>query len=92
MKLKFANGEITFPRYTELSKEKQKLWSQHISESGKKRYEDYANRTVGYFLKVEFENETLYFPSLREAARNLNVDKGGIIYAKKRNDGVLKKL
>ena len=92
MKLKFANGEITFPRYTEVSKEKQKLWSQHISESGKKRYKDYANRTVGYFLKVEFENETLYFPSLREAARNLNVDKGGIIYAIKRNDGVLKKL
>lgn len=92
MKQKYANGEVTFPRYNEVSEEKQKEWSKHASQAGKRRYSNYANRPKGYFLKVELQNEVLYFPSLREAARNLNVDKGAITYVMKHTDGYMKKL
>lgn len=92
MKRKYANGEATFPRYSEVSKEKQKEWSKHSSEANVRRYSDYANRPKGFFLKVEIGDETLYFPSLREAARNLGVDKGGISYVIKHKNGYMKKL
>ena len=92
MKRKYANGEATFPRYNEVSEEKQKEWSKHSSEACKRRYSNYANRSKGYFLKVELQDEVLYFPSLREAARNLGVDKGAIQYVMKRTNGYMKKL
>jgi len=92
MKRKYANGEITFPRYYEVSEEKQKEWSKHSSEAGKRRFSDYSNRPKGRFLKVELDGEILYFPSLREAARNLGVDKGAIQYVMKRTNGYMKKL
>lgn len=92
MKRKYANGEATFPRYSEVSEEKQKEWSKHSSEAGKRRYSNYENRPKGYFLKVELQDEVLYFPSLREAARNLGVDKGGIQYVIKHRNGHMKKL
>lgn len=92
MKRKYANGEVTFPRYYEVSEEKRKEWSKHSSEAGKKRYSNYTNRPKGKFLKVEIGEDVLYFPSLREAARNLNVDKGAIQYVMKHTNGYIKKL
>ena len=92
MKLKYANGETTFPRFNEVSEEKQKEWSKHASEAGKRRYSNYANRPKGFFIKVQHEDVTLYFPSLREAARQLHVDKGGIKYALDNTNGYMKKL
>lgn len=92
MKRKYANGESTLPRYNQVSEEKQKLWSKHSSEACKRRYSDYSNRPAGYFLKVELQDETLYFPSLREAARRLGIDKGGISYVIKHRNGHMKKL
>jgi len=53
MKQKYALGEITFPRYNDVSEEKQKEWSKHSSEAGKCRFQDYNNRPKGYFVKVE---------------------------------------
>ena len=92
MKRKYANGEATFPRYNEVSEEKQREWSKHSSDACIRRYSDYSNRPKGYFLKVELQDEILYFPSLREAARNLGVDKGAIQYVIKRTNGYTKKL
>lgn len=92
MKRKYANGEITLPRYNEVSEEKQKEWSKNSSEACRRRYSNYANRPKGYFLKVELQNEILYFPSLREAARELGIDKGGITYVIKHRSGHMKKL
>ena len=92
MKRKYADGEITFPRYNEVSEEKQKEWSKHLSQACMQRYSDYSNRPKGYFLKVEMNEEVLYFPSLREAARELGVDKSGIQYVIKRRNGHMKKL
>ena len=92
MKEKFANGQRTTPRYNEVSEEKQKAWSKHSSEAGKRRFSDYSNRPKGYFLKVELNDEILYFPSLREASRELGVDKGGIQYVIKHRNGHMKKL
>lgn len=92
MKRKYANGEVTFPRYNEVSKEKQIEWSKHSSEAGKRRFSDYSNRPKGCFLRVEFEDSILYFPSLREASRNLGVDKAAFTYALKHAKGHIRKL
>lgn len=92
MKEKYANGQSTFPRYNEVSIDKQELWSKHQSEACKRRYSDYANRPKGYFLKVEINDEVLYFPSLRETARQLGVDKGAVSYVLKYTNGYMKKL
>lgn len=92
MKQKYALGEITFPRYNDVSEEKQKEWSKHSSEAGKCRFQDYNNRPKGYFVKVELQDEVLYFPSLREASRNLGVDKSGIKYALQNRNGYIKKI
>lgn len=92
MKKRFAEGRSVFPRFNEVSEEKQKEWSKHIGDATRKRNSDYANRPVGFFLKVEFEDTVLYFPSLREASRNLKVDKQGIKYAISVNNGFMKKL
>lgn len=92
MKRKYMNGEGTLPRYNEVSKEKQQEWSRHASEAGKRRYSNYSNRPVGKFLKIEIGEDVLYFPSLREAARNLNIDKSAISYVIKHTNGYMKKL
>lgn len=92
MKKRYANGQSTFPRYNEVSKDKQELWSKHSSDACKRRYSNYTNRPKGYFLKVEIDDKILYFPSLREAARQLGVDKGGISYVLKYTNGRMKKL
>ena len=92
MKKRYQDGNSTFPRYYEVSKEKQEEWSMHSNEAGKRRYQDYSNRPKGYFLKVELSNEILYFPSLREASRNLGVNKGGIKYALQKKGGYMKKI
>lgn len=92
MRRKYANGESTFPRYNEVPEEKQKEWSKHSSEANKRRYSDYANRPKGNFLKVETSNGILYFPSLREAARTFEIDKGAIQYAMQYTNGYIKKI
>ena len=62
-----------------VSEEKQEIWRRHLSEGAKRRYEDYNNRPQGWYLKVIFETGSVcFYPSLREAARQLNIDKSAI--------------
>ena len=92
MKQKYANGEFSLPRFNEVSEEKRKSWSANISKAVRKRYSDYSNRPKGYWLKVNFSNDVKYYPSLREASRQLGIDKGAIQYCFKRKQGYCRKL
>lgn len=91
MKEKYKNG-YKIPRFTDVSEEKQREWSKHLSEGTTRRYSDFNNRPEGYYLKCVFSNDIKYYPSLREAARTLNVDKSGIKYAIVHREGFMKKL
>ena len=92
MKQKYVNGEFSLPRFNEVSEEKRKSWSANISKAVRKRYSDYSNRPKGYWLKVNFSNDVKYYPSLREASRQLGIDKGAIQYCFKRKQGYCGKL
>ena len=92
MKQKYANGEFSLPRFNEVSEEKRKSWSANISKAVRKRYSDYSNRPKGYWLKVNFSNDVKYYPSLREASRQLGIDKGAIQYCFKQKQGYCGKL
>lgn len=92
MKQKYANGEFSLPRFNEVSEEKRKSWSSNLSKAVRKRYSDYSNRPKGYWLKVNFSNDVKYYPSLREASRQLGIDKGAIQYCFKRKQGYCGKL
>ena len=92
MKQKYVNGEFSLPRFNEVSEEKRKSWSANISKAVRKRYSDYSNRPKGYWLKVNFSNDVKYYPSLREASRQLGIDKGAIQYCFKRKQGYCRKL
>lgn len=92
MKQKYANGESSLPRFNEVSEEKRKSWIANISKAVRKRYSDYSNRPKGYWLKVNFSNDVKYYPSLREASRQLGIDKGAIQYCFKRKQGYCGKL
>lgn len=91
MKEKYKNG-YKIPRFTDMSNEKQYQWRMHLSESANKRYSDFNNRPEGYYLKCVFSNDIKYYPSLRQAARLLGIDKGGIKYALEFKEGYMKKL
>lgn len=92
MRKRFAEGNSVFPRFNEVSEEQQKLWREHLSAACKKRYSNFENRPEGYYLKAIFSNDVKYYPSLREAARSLNIDKSAITYAFKHTNGEIKKL
>lgn len=92
MKQKYANGESSLPRFNEVSEEKRKSWSTNLSKAVRKRYSDYSNRPKGYWLKVNFSNDVKYYPSLREASRQLGIDKGAIQYCFKQKQGYCGKL
>lgn len=92
MKQKYANGEFSMPRFDQVSEEKRKSWSANLSKAVRKRYSDYSNRPKGYWLKVIFSNDVKYYPSLREASRQLGIDKGAIQYCFKRKQGYCGKL
>lgn len=92
MKQKYANGESSLPRFNEVSEEKRKSWIANISKAVRKRYSDYSNRPKGYWLKVNFSNDVKYYPSLREASRQLGIDKGAIQYCFKQKQGYCGKL
>ena len=92
MKQKDINGEFSLPRFNEVSEEKRKSWSANISKAVRKRYSDYSNRPKGYWLKVNFSNDVKYYPSLREASRQLGIDKGAIQYCFKQKQGYCGKL
>ena len=92
MKQKYANGESSLPRFNEVSEEKRKSWRANLSKAVRKRYSDYSNRPKGYWLKVIFSNDVKYYPSLREASRQLGIDKGAIQYCFKRKQGYCGKL
>ena len=92
MKQKYANGESSLPRFNEVSEEKRKSWIANISKAVRKRYSDYSNRPKGYCFKVNFSNDVKYYPSLREASRQLGIDKGAIQYCFKQKQGYCGKL
>lgn len=91
MKEKYKNG-YNVPRFTDMTEEKQNEWRKHLSESANRRYSDFNNRPEGYYLKCIFSNDIKYYPSLREASRNLGIDKSGIKYSIVHNEGFMKKL
>lgn len=91
MKRKYREG-YEIPRFDKVSEEKQAEWRKHLSEAGKKRFSNYENRPEGVYLKCIFSDDIKYYPSLREASRQLNIDKQGINYVLKRTQGYMKKL
>lgn len=91
MKQKYKNG-YNIPRINDMPIEKQLEWKKHLSESSNKRYSNLDNRPEGYYLKCIFSNDIKYYPSLREASRKLGIDKSGIKYALKFNEGYMKKI
>lgn len=92
MKDKYSNGYKPL-RFYDFSKDKQKEWRHNLSEAQKKRYSDYINRPEGYYLKAIADNGTItYYPSLREAARQNNIDKNAITYALKHKMGRIDKI
>ena len=92
MKRKYKNG-YTIPRFTDVSADKQMIWKSHLSEGQIKRYSDYSNRPEGVSLEVLFMDGRIEeYPSMREAARRLGIDKGAIKYALDNTGGFMKKL
>lgn len=92
MKKKYKEG-YCLPRFNDFPQEKQNEWRKHLSESIRRRYSDYGNRPEGWYLKVVFETGSIcFYPSLREAARQLNIDKGAIQYVLKNTNGIMGKL
>ena len=88
----FKSGHSTFPRFSEVSKEEQKIWSEHLSNGQNKRFSNYENRPEGYYLKVIFSDDIKFYPSFREASRQLNVNKSAIRYVIENTNGFMKKL
>ena len=91
MKEKYKNGyKIT--RFNECDIEKQNEWRNNLSIAANKYFSDFNNRPEGYYLKCIFSNDIKYYPSLREAARQLSIDKAGIKYVLNNKEGYMKKL
>ena len=91
MKQKYKNG-YTIPRFYDTSIEQQEEWRKHLSEAANRRYSDYRNRPEGYYLKCIFSDDIKYYPSMREASRQLAIDKGAITYALNNCNGFVNKL
>ena len=92
MKKKYSEG-YTIPRIHDFPEEKQIEWKRHLSEGTRKRYSNWENRPEGYYLKAIFDDGSIsYYPSLREASRHNNIDKGAITYAFKFKNGYIKKI
>lgn len=93
MRKKFAEGNPTMPRYNQVSIEKQKLWSKHLSEWTSKRYSKLENiPQTAQCIKVIFSNDIKYYVSQHAAARALGVDKSAIKYCMSHTQGYCKKL
>lgn len=91
MKRKYAEG-YTVPRITDMPVEKQIEWRNNLSIATKRRYQNLDNRPEGFYIKCIFSKDIKYYPSLREASRQLGVDKQGIKYALNYKNGYMKKL
>lgn len=92
MRRKYKDGYM-IPRFTDVSADKQIAWRSHLSEGQIKRYTDYSNRPKGVGLKVLFMDGRIEeYSSMREAARNLGIDKGAIKYVLDNTNGFMKKL
>lgn len=93
MRLRYEQGNPNKLGLKYLSQDKLEEVKIKLSISTKRRYENEDNLPkTRQKLKMLKEGEIFYFKSLRDAARNLNVDKGGIKYALKYNNGYFKKL
>ena len=71
-KKQFRDGVVNIIRMGEVSKEKYDEWRKHMSEARKKYFEE-TEDPIKVPVKIESENETLYFPSIKSAAKYLNV-------------------
>lgn len=91
MKRKYKEG-YSIPRFSDVSEEKQEIWRKHLSQSARKRYQNMNNRPEGFYIKCLFSEDIKYYPSLREAARQLNIDKSAITYALRRKQGYVEKI
>lgn len=71
-KKQFANGTAHLIRMSEVSKEKYDEWRKHMSEARKKYFENNPD-PIKTPVSIQTDNDILYFPSIKSAAKYLNV-------------------
>lgn len=62
---------------SEVSKEKYDEWRKHMSEA-RKRYFENTPDPIRFPVMIQSESETMYFPSVKSAAKYLNVHRDTI--------------
>lgn len=70
----------------------EKAKGRNISEGLNRRYANYKNRPTGFNIKAIFSEDVKYYPSKREAARQLGIDNGAITYCIRNTQGYCGKL
>lgn len=68
----FAEGTVSLIRMSEVSEEKYNEWRRHMSEARKKYFENTPD-PIKVPIAVHREDDILYFPSIKSAAKYLNV-------------------
>lgn len=71
-KKQFREGLVSIIRMGEVSEEKYNEWRQHMSDA-RKRYFETNSDPIKVPVAVKSETETLYFASIKSAAKYLNV-------------------
>ena len=76
-KRQFREGLVSIIRMSEVSKEKYDEWRKHMSEA-RKRYFENTPDPIRFPVMIQSESETMYFPSVKSAAKYLNVHRDTI--------------
>lgn len=71
-KRQFAEGTASLIRMNEVSEERYNEWRKHMSEARKRYFESTPN-PIKMPIQVQTEDDVLYFPSIKSAAKYLNV-------------------
>lgn len=71
-KKQFADGTVSLIRMSQVSEQKYDEWRRHMSES-RKRYFENTPDPIKVPISVQTEDDILYFPSIKSAAKYLNV-------------------
>ena len=76
-KRQFQEGLVSIVRMNEVSKEKYEEWRKHMSEA-RKKYFEITEDPIRFPVMIQSETETLYFASIKSAAKYLNVHRDTI--------------
>lgn len=68
----FAEGTASLIRMSEVSEEKYNEWRKHMSEARKKYFENTPD-PIRVPIQIQEKDKVLYFPSIKSAAKYLNV-------------------